>query len=108
MRYRVEGSDQAQEQLSRFPRDVQERMKRAIDELELLETIPSGAMSRHCRVPSGKGDSARGLAGTGSFSENSLTAASSEYQPFSSNPKTPIGRSRLQRVPRHALVKVRF
>jgi mRNA-degrading endonuclease RelE of RelBE toxin-antitoxin system len=34
MRYRVEVSDQAHEQLSRFPRDVQERMKRAIDELE--------------------------------------------------------------------------
>ena len=33
MRYRVEVSDQAHEQLSRFPRDVQERMKRAIDEL---------------------------------------------------------------------------
>jgi mRNA-degrading endonuclease RelE of RelBE toxin-antitoxin system len=34
MRYRVEVSDQAHEQLSRFPRDVQEPMKRAIDELE--------------------------------------------------------------------------
>ena len=33
MRYRVEVSNQAQEQLSRFPRDVRERMKRAIDEL---------------------------------------------------------------------------
>ena len=34
MRYHVEVSDQAQEQLSRFPRDVQERMRRAIDEIE--------------------------------------------------------------------------
>lgn len=34
MRYRVEVSDKAQEQISRFPRDVQERMERAIDELE--------------------------------------------------------------------------
>ena len=34
MRYHVEVSDQAQEQLSRFPRDVQERMRHAIDEIE--------------------------------------------------------------------------
>jgi mRNA-degrading endonuclease RelE of RelBE toxin-antitoxin system len=34
MRYHVEVSDQAQEQLSRFPRDVQERMQHAIDEIE--------------------------------------------------------------------------
>ena len=34
MRWRVELSDDAQEQLSRFPRHVQERMERAIDEFE--------------------------------------------------------------------------
>lgn len=34
MRYRVELSTEAQKQLSRFPRDVQERMERAIDEFE--------------------------------------------------------------------------
>ena len=34
MRFRVELSREAQKQLSRFPRDVRERMERAIDELE--------------------------------------------------------------------------
>jgi mRNA-degrading endonuclease RelE of RelBE toxin-antitoxin system len=34
MRYRVEVSAEAQKQLSRFPRDVRERMERAIDEFE--------------------------------------------------------------------------
>ncbi len=34
MRYRVEVSDEAQKQLSRLPRDVRERMERAIDEFE--------------------------------------------------------------------------
>jgi mRNA-degrading endonuclease RelE of RelBE toxin-antitoxin system len=34
MRYRVELSTEAQKQLSRFPRDVRERMERAIDEFE--------------------------------------------------------------------------
>ena len=34
MRFRVEVSQEAQEQLSRFPRDVRERMQHAIDELE--------------------------------------------------------------------------
>jgi mRNA-degrading endonuclease RelE of RelBE toxin-antitoxin system len=34
MRYRVELSSEAQKQLSRFPRDVRERLERAIDEFE--------------------------------------------------------------------------
>jgi mRNA-degrading endonuclease RelE of RelBE toxin-antitoxin system len=34
MNWRVELSREAQEQLSRFPRDIRERMKRAIDEFE--------------------------------------------------------------------------
>ena len=34
MRYRFELSLEAQKQLSRFPRDVQERIKHAIDDLE--------------------------------------------------------------------------
>jgi mRNA-degrading endonuclease RelE of RelBE toxin-antitoxin system len=34
MRFRVELSREAQKQLSRFPRDVRERMERAIDELK--------------------------------------------------------------------------
>lgn len=34
MRFRVEISDDAQKQILRFPRDVRERMKRAIDEFE--------------------------------------------------------------------------
>jgi mRNA-degrading endonuclease RelE of RelBE toxin-antitoxin system len=34
MRYRVELSAQAQKQLSQSPRDVRERMERAIDEFE--------------------------------------------------------------------------
>jgi mRNA-degrading endonuclease RelE of RelBE toxin-antitoxin system len=34
MRYRVELSSEAQDQLIRFPRDVRERMERAIDEFE--------------------------------------------------------------------------
>jgi mRNA-degrading endonuclease RelE of RelBE toxin-antitoxin system len=34
MRFRVEVSRDAQEQLSRFPRDVRERMEHAIDEFE--------------------------------------------------------------------------
>ena len=34
MRFRVEVSDEAQKQLARFPRDVRERMRRAIDEFE--------------------------------------------------------------------------
>jgi len=34
MRFRVELSRDAQKQLSRFPRDVQERIERAIDEFE--------------------------------------------------------------------------
>ena len=34
MRYRVELSTEAQRQLSRFPRDVQKRVGRAIDDLE--------------------------------------------------------------------------
>jgi len=34
MRYRVELSSDAQKQLFRFPRDVRERLERAIDEFE--------------------------------------------------------------------------
>ncbi len=34
MRFRVELSSEAQKQLSEFPRDVRERMERAIDEME--------------------------------------------------------------------------
>jgi mRNA-degrading endonuclease RelE of RelBE toxin-antitoxin system len=34
MRFRVELSRDAQRQLARFPRDVRERLERAIDELE--------------------------------------------------------------------------
>jgi len=34
MRYRVELSTEAQKQLSRFPRDVRERLEHALDELE--------------------------------------------------------------------------
>ena len=34
MRYRFEFSTESQKQLSRFPRDVQERVARAIDDLE--------------------------------------------------------------------------
>lgn len=34
MRFRVELSKDAQKQLARLPRDVQDRMERAIDELE--------------------------------------------------------------------------
>jgi mRNA-degrading endonuclease RelE of RelBE toxin-antitoxin system len=34
MRYRFEFSAESQKQLSRFPRDVQERLARAIDDLE--------------------------------------------------------------------------
>ena len=34
MRYRVELSTEAQKQLSNFPRDVRERLERAIDEFE--------------------------------------------------------------------------
>jgi mRNA-degrading endonuclease RelE of RelBE toxin-antitoxin system len=34
MRFRVELSTEAQKQLAGFPRDVRERMERAIDELE--------------------------------------------------------------------------
>jgi mRNA-degrading endonuclease RelE of RelBE toxin-antitoxin system len=34
MRFRVELSREAQKQLSRFPRDVRERIERAIDEFE--------------------------------------------------------------------------
>jgi mRNA-degrading endonuclease RelE of RelBE toxin-antitoxin system len=34
MRYRFEFSTESQKQLSRFPRDVQERLARAIDDLE--------------------------------------------------------------------------
>ena len=34
MRFRVEISQEAQKQLSRFPRDVRERMEHAIDEFE--------------------------------------------------------------------------
>lgn len=34
MRYRVDLSDEAREQLSHFPRGVQEPMSRAVDELE--------------------------------------------------------------------------
>lgn len=34
MRFRVEVSDEAQKQLARFPPDVRERLKRAIDEFE--------------------------------------------------------------------------
>jgi len=34
MRYRVDVSTEAQKQLSRFPRDVRDRMVRAIDEFE--------------------------------------------------------------------------
>jgi mRNA-degrading endonuclease RelE of RelBE toxin-antitoxin system len=34
MRYRVEVSDEAQKQLSKFPRNVRDRIERAIDELE--------------------------------------------------------------------------
>jgi mRNA-degrading endonuclease RelE of RelBE toxin-antitoxin system len=37
MRFRFELSDEAQRQLSRFPRDVQERISHAIDELELRD-----------------------------------------------------------------------
>jgi mRNA-degrading endonuclease RelE of RelBE toxin-antitoxin system len=33
MRYRVELSSEAQKQLFRFPRDVRERLERAIDEI---------------------------------------------------------------------------
>jgi len=35
MRYRFELSAEAEKQLSRFPRDVQERMERAIDQFEM-------------------------------------------------------------------------
>jgi mRNA-degrading endonuclease RelE of RelBE toxin-antitoxin system len=41
MRYRVELSTEAQKQLSRFPRDVQERMERTIDELEAKDDSQS-------------------------------------------------------------------
>jgi mRNA-degrading endonuclease RelE of RelBE toxin-antitoxin system len=34
MRYRVEVSDEAQKQLSKFPRKVRDRIEHAIDELE--------------------------------------------------------------------------
>jgi mRNA-degrading endonuclease RelE of RelBE toxin-antitoxin system len=34
MRFRVELSRDAQKQLARFPRDVRERLERAIDEFE--------------------------------------------------------------------------
>jgi mRNA-degrading endonuclease RelE of RelBE toxin-antitoxin system len=34
MRYRAEVSKQAEEQLSKFPRNVRDRLERAIDELE--------------------------------------------------------------------------
>jgi bifunctional DNA-binding transcriptional regulator/antitoxin component of YhaV-PrlF toxin-antitoxin module len=39
VRYRVELSTEAQKQLSHFPRDVQARIERAIDELEAKDAL---------------------------------------------------------------------
>jgi mRNA-degrading endonuclease RelE of RelBE toxin-antitoxin system len=51
MRYRVEVSDEAEKQLSQFPRKAQERMKRAIDELEEKDDFPLIILlSRCCRA----------------------------------------------------------
>jgi mRNA-degrading endonuclease RelE of RelBE toxin-antitoxin system len=53
MRFRVELSHEAQKQLSRFPRDVRERMERAIDEFEEKDDSQWKGRLRKTAVPIG-------------------------------------------------------
>jgi mRNA-degrading endonuclease RelE of RelBE toxin-antitoxin system len=54
MRFRVELSDESHKQLSRFPRDVRERIERAIDEFEGKDDLRARAAPMEQRKgPSG-------------------------------------------------------
>ena len=66
MRFRVELSTVAQKQLARFPRDVRDRMERAIDELETRDDSQWSNV-KALQGASGRDGTARDSVRTGSF-----------------------------------------
>jgi mRNA-degrading endonuclease RelE of RelBE toxin-antitoxin system len=58
MRFRVELSTEAQKQLARFPRDIRERIERAIDEFEAKDDSDWSNI-KALQGPGGRGGSVR-------------------------------------------------
>jgi mRNA-degrading endonuclease RelE of RelBE toxin-antitoxin system len=91
MRWSAELSDEAQKQLTRFTRNVRDRIERAIDEFETKDDSQWSNI-KALRGPKWKGRYRKRVGAYRIISGSPPTAASWRYRLSSSDPKTPIGK----------------
>jgi hypothetical protein len=96
MRFRVELSKEAQKQLARFPRDVRERIERAIDEFEARDEADWSNV-KALQGLEWKGRLRKKVGPIESFSGSIRSAGRWKFPLSSSDPKAPMSNNTRKR-----------